>query len=135
MLDYRRFKDICELFACGKVDQARRLLMEMQSRCLALRDEIAMLKMRLTELEGLLNLAENMYCEHGFYWLSSHGLRQGPFCPRCYEADGALIRLERKSGFLYCPYCSESFEKELSHCQGAGSAKILVFDRSVNKIV
>ena len=42
MLDYRLFKEINDLFAAGRHDKARRLLMEVQSRGIALHDEISL---------------------------------------------------------------------------------------------
>ena len=98
MLDYRRFKEINDLFASGQPEKARRLLMEMQSRCIALRDEMSMLKVRLQTFEDILYLSQNLYEEYGFYWLRTAGIKQGPFCPHCYESEGALI------------YCSTSYK-------------------------
>lgn len=110
MLDYRLFKEINDLFAAGRHDKARRLLMEVQSRGIALHDEISMLKARLKNLEDAICLAETLTLEKGFYWLSAGGLRQGPFCPRCYEYEGGLIRLERARGSLCCPYCHATYQ-------------------------
>ena len=81
MLDYRRFKEINDLFASGQPEKARRLLMEMQSRCIALRDEMSMLKIRLQTLEDILYLSQNLYEENGFYWLRTAGVKQGTVLP------------------------------------------------------
>ena len=43
MLDYYRFKDIDDLFARGRNDEARHLLMEMQARYIAVNDRYAFL--------------------------------------------------------------------------------------------
>ncbi len=110
MLDYRRFKQINDLFASGKLEQARHLLMEMHSRCIALRDEMNMLKVRLQTFEDILYLSQNLYEEYGFYWLRTAGVKQGPFCAHCYESEGALIRLEKQHKVLLCPYCSTSYK-------------------------
>lgn len=128
MLDYCRFRDIHDFFASGQPEKARRLLMEIQSRCIALRDEISMLKLRLQTAEEALYLSQNLYREDGFYWLRSAGARQGPFCPRCYEAEGALIRLERIAEGLGCPLCNELY-KLPTHKQGCSQARILRFAR------
>lgn len=110
MLDYRRFKEINELFLSGQTEKARHLLMEMQSRCIALRDEMSMLKIRLQTLEDALYLAQNLHEENGFYWLHTSGVRQGPFCPRCYETEGGLVRLEKRKSGLECPYCHALYQ-------------------------
>lgn len=135
MLDYRRFKEINDLFASGQTEKARRLLMEMQSRCIALRDEMSMLKIRVQSLEDVLYLAQNLFEEQGFYWLNTKGLRQGPFCPRCYETQGGLIHLEKRKQRLSCPCCHTSYnplpEMDAANpaCGKTGAAKILHFAR------
>ena len=102
MLDYRLFKEINDLFTSGQYRKARQLLMEIQSRSIALRDEINMLRARLKTLEDAAFLNENLQSQNGFYWLFTNNLRQGPFCPHCYESEGALIRLERSHKTLCC---------------------------------
>lgn len=109
MMDYCRFRDINDLFAKGQPQKARRLLMEMQSRCIALRDEITMLKIRLQTAEDALFLSKNLFRENKLYWLRAGESRQGPFCPACYESEGALIRLEKYKQEWICPYCHQSF--------------------------
>ncbi|MDR1857000.1 MAG: hypothetical protein LBR22_07560 [Desulfovibrio sp.] len=105
MLDYRRFKEINDLFAAGQTVKARRLLMEQQSKSIALQDENDMLHVRLKTYEDILQVARNLCNERGFYWLKTDGVKQGPFCPRCYELEGGLIRLERRRKDLICPCC------------------------------
>lgn len=133
MLDYCRFRDINNFFANGQPERARRLLMEIQSNCIAMHDEIGMLKLRLQTAEEALYLAVNLYQEGGFYWLKSPGSRQGPFCPRCYESEGALIRLERGMNGLACPYCNEPYKQDAllskGPCAFAGQARIIKFAR------
>lgn len=131
MLDYCRFRDINDFFANGQPEKARRLLMEIQSRCIALRDEICMLKLRLQTAEEALYLAGNLFQENGFYWLKSPTSIQGPFCPRCYESEGAFIRLEKTREGLACPYCNELYKQEIPASQEARNrpARILRFAR------
>lgn len=107
MLDYRRFKEINDLFAAGQPEKARHLLMELQSRCIALRDEMERLRGQIRTLEDILYLSKNLSRENGFYWLQTPGVRQGPFCPQCYDTVGALIRLEKTDHALCCPYCGQ----------------------------
>ena len=131
MLDYRLFKEINDLFAAGRDDKARRLLMEVQSRSIALRDEMNMLQIRLKTLEDAVHLARNLYSKNGFYWLKTEGADQGPFCPRCYDTEGGLIRLERADGTLHCPYCHATFTSQwnddIDDVTGARHARIIPF--------
>ena len=134
MLDYLRFKEINALFASGHYEEAKHLLLEAQARCLALRDEMRMLRIRLQSLEEALALARNLYCEHGFYWLKTNGVRQGPFCPRCYDQEAILVHLDKMGDALACAYCGEVFRKPASSpppdaTPPARHAKILKFAR------
>jgi hypothetical protein len=114
MLNYRRFKEINDLFASGQPEKARQQLMEVQSRCIALRDEMNMLKTRVQTFEDVLYLSQNLYEENGLYWLRTSGLKQGPFCPRCYESEGGLVRLEKNGRDLRCSYCHADYPGKAS---------------------
>ncbi len=131
MLDYRRFKEINDLYASGESEKARHLLMEMQSRCIALRDEMSMLKVRLQSIEDVLYISKNLYEENGFYWLKTGAVRQGPFCPECYAREGGLIRLEKDRNNLKCSYCHFRYASDSANFGTASSrhARILPFAR------
>ena len=119
MLDYRRFKEINELFASGHAEEARRLLMELQSRCIALKDERDRLKLRLHSFEDVLHISSNLFMENGLYWLRlPDSVKQGPFCPQCYDSEGGLIRLERDRGALLCAYCGSRYKSSLHILNG-----------------
>lgn len=115
MLNYRQFKEINELFAQGQNAKARHRLMEVQSHCIALQDEMERLKIRLQTMEDILYLRKNLFEEHGFYWLrTAGGVKQGPFCPHCYELEGGLVRLEKRvDQGLICPYCNSTYTTNL----------------------
>ncbi|MDD4701725.1 MAG: hypothetical protein PHI96_05845 [Desulfovibrio sp.] len=133
MLNYRLFKEINDLFASGQYRKARHLLMEVQSRCIALRDEISLLQVRLKTLEDAAVLKENLEAKDGFYWLFTDTLRQGPFCPHCYESEGGLIRLERSHKALQCPYCHATYavmaNEEYQEGSAVRHARIIPFAR------
>lgn len=105
MLDYQRFKEINDCVAQGRQEEARRLLMELQSRCIALKDQMDSLKIQVRELEDMLFLAQTLCFDGRFYWIRIAGRNMGPFCPHCYNGDGGLVRLEQKTDELHCPYC------------------------------
>lgn len=109
MLDYYRFKTVCDLFMQGKTEEARLELAELQRRYVALCDENTTFKMQTQEYEDILYLARNLILNGGFYWLITGSIRQGPFCPHCYDRDGLLMRLSGERGERFCPSCRESF--------------------------
>lgn len=135
MLDSHRFKDIEDLFSSGRTSEARHLLMEMQARYIAICDENAILKMQVHEFEDILYLARNLVFDGSCYWLVAGGIKQGPFCPCCYDREGALIRLDAEEtgdGKWRCATCGVVIDREyaqvpLSSSRPRRSAKVLPF--------
>lgn len=136
MLEYYRFKEINDLFQKGRNEEARHLLMEMQARYIAMCDENSFLKMQVHELEDVLYLAKNLSFDGSCYWLLTGGIKQGPFCQRCYNQDGALLRLDTQNGEWICPACGmvhdhlypDRFETALAR-RAPRPAKIIPFSR------
>lgn len=140
MLDYYSFKEINDLFAQGRAEQGRHRLMELQSRYIAMRDEMESLRQQVQEFEDILYLSKNLICIDDFYWLKVGSVRQGPFCPDCYQRDGALTRLECLKDHLRCPYCGSVHKRpaiadnnadQMSNQQGdaARSSRVIQFAR------
>lgn len=109
MLDYYRFKAVSDRFMQGKTEEARLELAELQRRYVALCSENIAFKMQMQEYEDILYLARNLILEDQFYWLITGHIRQGPFCPHCYNKDGLLMRLSGDSDERHCTTCRESF--------------------------
>ena len=114
MLDYWKFKEINALFMRGYFEEARRMLMELQARYIALYDEVSVLKKQVQEFEDILFLAQNLVTDEGRYWLRTGSIRHGPFCKPCYEYTGKLIRLESHKSVWRCPYCGLLHSREPS---------------------
>ena len=112
MLDYWSFKEIHELFIQGRFEEARRILMELQARYIALHDEVRVLKKQVQEFEDILFLSQNLITEGEQYWLRTGSVRHGPFCKPCYEYTGKLIRLESHKSVWRCPYCGLLHSRE-----------------------
>lgn len=49
-----------------------------------------------SQLEGKADSQEKLVYEAPFYWLGKGVERDGPFCQKCYDADGKLIRLQKR---------------------------------------
>lgn len=149
MLDYYRFKAVSDLFLQGKTEEARLELAELQRRYVALCDENTTYKMQVQEYEDVLYLARNLVMDDDFYWLITGNIRQGPFCPHCYNTDGLLMRLSGDPGDRYCTSCrtayagqsgeeealavSQDFTEDGTYIPAAGSsqrkAKVIPFGR------
>lgn len=111
MLEYYRFKQVYDLFMKGREAEAREELAELQGRYVALCDENTTLKMQLQEYEDILYLARNLVYDGSFYWLITGSIRQGPFCPVCYDREGLLMRLSGEPPERFCTGCREVFHR------------------------
>ncbi|WCB47620.1 hypothetical protein [Nitratidesulfovibrio vulgaris] len=115
MLDYYKFKEINDLFLKGRIDEARHLLTEMQTRYVALSDENIMLRSQVQEFEDILYLSRNLVFDGYCYWLLTGEIKQGPFCESCYKRDGVLVRLDSRSKSWQCPSCGTHHERNVEH--------------------
>jgi hypothetical protein len=136
MLDYYRFKDIDDLFGMGRHEEARHLLMEMQASYISVCEENSTLRMQVHEFEDILYLARNLVFDGACYWLITGGIKQGPFCPHCYNRGGILIRLDFEEGLWRCVSCGATQDHECSPSarppaeSGGKPAKVIPFSVS-----
>ncbi|MCL2122996.1 MAG: hypothetical protein FWH34_02790 [Desulfovibrionaceae bacterium] len=125
MLDYSTFKEIHALFTQGHFKEARRILMELQARYIALCDEVRVLKKQVQEFEDILFLSQNLITEGEQYWLRTGGIKHGPFCKSCYEYTGKLMRLESHKNVWRCPYCGLLHSRTLGLAVAVNSPQAL----------
>ena len=91
-------KDIYDLAMKGATLELREQLLKMREEAFVLQEENIKLKTRVSELEVALSLRENLSFDGSVYWLTlQNGQNDGPYCQRCYDADGKLIRLQASS--------------------------------------
>lgn len=118
MLEYFRFKEIHDLYAKGRAEDARQQLSELQARYVNLCDENAMLRTQIQGYEDILYLSRSLIFDGIFYWLITGSIKQGPFCPVCYNRDGLLLRLTDDGSSRRCLTCGSQFNRS----QTAGEA-------------
>ena len=111
MLEYFRFKEIHDLYAKGRVEDARQQLSELQARYVNLCDENAMLRTQIQGYEDILYLSRSLIFDGIFYWLITGSIKQGPFCPVCYNRDGLLLRLTDDGSSRHCLTCGSRFDR------------------------
>ena len=111
MLEYYRFRDIYELFLKGKAEEAKQNLQELQARYLALCDENISLRSQVQGYEDILYLSRNLVFDGSFYWLMTGSIKQGPFCPSCYNREGFLLRLTDDGKARQCLTCGAQFDR------------------------
>lgn len=111
MLEYYRFKEISDLFATGRPEEAKLRLMELQARYVHLCDENTVLRTQMQGYEDILYLSRNLIFDGSYYWLITGSIKQGPFCPTCYNRDGLLLRLADDGITRRCAVCSTRYER------------------------
>jgi hypothetical protein len=68
-------------------------ILDIQTKMAELANENHALKLRISELEQAGELAGKLVYQESVYWLLIEGVSDGPFCPKCWDAEKKLIRL------------------------------------------
>ena len=111
MLEYFRFKEVHDLYARGQVEEARHHLSELQIHYVNVCDENAMLRAQIQGYEDILYLSRSLIFDGVFFWLITGSIKQGPFCPVCYNRDGLLLRLTDDGSSRHCLTCGSYFNR------------------------
>ena len=111
MLEYFRFKEIHDLYTNGQIEDARHQLSELQARYVNLCDENAVLRTQIQGYEDILYLSRSLIFDGIFFWLITGSIKQGPFCPVCYNRDGLLLRLTDDGASRHCLTCGSRFKR------------------------
>ena len=111
MLEYFRFKEIHDLYVGGQLEEARHQLSELQARYVNLCDENTVLRTQIQGYEDILYLSRSLVFDGIFFWLITGSIKQGPFCPVCYNRDGLLLRLSDDGSSRHCLTCGSRFKR------------------------
>jgi hypothetical protein len=67
---------------------------------------------KIRELEEALTVKGKLDYEAPYYWLKDGDKKFGPFCQQCKDADGKLIRLQKRrvQGGWECKTCGKHFD-------------------------
>ncbi len=99
------FKRALNLAKEGKYDEAEALLKSLQDEFLAICEENEALKLQLTEVADVLDLADKVQFDGQKYWLIEGDEKKGPFCQVCYDRDGLLVHLQEHENHWECQNC------------------------------
>jgi hypothetical protein len=68
---------------------------------------------QIKKLEEDLKIKNKLEWEPPVYYLINDNLKDGPFCPQCYDSEKKLIRLQgNNEGSWRCLTCKNSFAEE-----------------------
>lgn len=99
---FKRALDLCKN---GKHEEAEVLLKSLQEEFLAVCEENEALKLQLTEVADVLDLADRVQFDGQKYWLQDEDGKKGPFCQVCYDRDGLLVHLQEHENHWECQSC------------------------------
>jgi len=104
-------KEIYEIIKKAANLDLQEKMVNLREEAVALQEENVALKTKVSELEEKLYIKENIDFRNGVYWLKEGDEENGPFCQKCYDSDGKLIRLQDQghSGQWYCKTCGEDY--------------------------
>ncbi len=84
----------------GNVDLYRRIV-DLEGEIIELSADNHTLKERVADLEQTLKIRAQLKFEAGVYWMIDGQNKEGPYCQRCYDADGKLIHLHPRTADGY----------------------------------
>src|SRR5690349_13690215 len=90
------YKEIVDLVKTGLTIEAQEKIMELRVAALEIQEENLKLRSKVSQLEAELSLTRDLHFEGttGLYWRHvAPDRREGPFCARCYDTNGKLVRL------------------------------------------
>lgn len=99
------FKRALNLCKEGKYNEAEALLKSLQDEFVAISEENEALKLQLTEVADVLDLADKVQFDGQKYWLMDEEEKKGPFCQVCYDRDGLLVHLQEHDNHWECQNC------------------------------
>lgn len=96
----------------GKIEQYKQIL-EAQEKLLEMQKKIADFEEENRSLKERLKTKEKLTYENDAYWSNGKGQKIGPFCSKCWEDEGKLLRMHyQKNSYRYtCPKCHTLIDK------------------------
>jgi hypothetical protein len=105
-------KDVYELAKRGATIELQERLMQLREQAIELQEEIFTLKTRNRKLEEALTIKEALTWDGSVYWRElPDGEKEGPYCQKCYDVDGKLVRLHEGTEYWHCHACTMAFDK------------------------
>jgi hypothetical protein len=104
-----KYKDIVDLVKKGSTLEAQEKILELREAALELQEENLALKEELNQLKEELAKSDALSFENGVYWLSNNGEKEGPFCPKCHDTKGQLVRMHKDGNGWWCYTCALGF--------------------------
>lgn len=83
-----------------KIVELMDTLVKAKSDLVEIKEKLVEKDNTIIELKKQLSLKDSIIFEEPFYWKKLEGdAKDGPYCAKCYDVSGKLIRLIKKSGY------------------------------------
>jgi len=101
------FKDVLKIADAANNFELYKKVVELQTSVLALQEENQALKERIREIENRNDIAGRLHVKDNAYYLNDGKQLDGPYCMRCWDVDGKLVRerLGATPGTHFCFHC------------------------------
>jgi hypothetical protein len=94
----------------GKIEQYQQIL-DAQEKLLEQQKRIFDLEKENQELKEKFNLKKNLIHRAEVYYLKDGEKEDGPFCAKCYDVEGLLVRMTHwNPGVNRCPNCVMTYK-------------------------
>ena len=91
---------ILELVKKGYTLEAQEQIMKLREAALVIQEENLSLREGLAKLRAQVETDKTMVFERTLYWRVKDGVKEGPFCSRCYDEHQRLARLHNGRGYV-----------------------------------
>jgi len=109
-------KDAGRIEITQHVISLQQTMMALQAESAELAEQNHDLKTKIRELLDQLRMGDEFYFERNAYWRGEGDEREGPFCSRCFDAEGKAVRMTQNSpGHGYCYNCKAGILLESSN--------------------
>lgn len=107
-IDKEAEKKVSEAFE--KIGTVQDTLFFIREELLRLQEENRVLKEQNRILEDNLSTRQGLIYEKPSYWQEKDGVKDGPFCQKCYDAEQKLIRLQdANNDTWHCRACKSAY--------------------------
>lgn len=96
----------------NKIEEYAQIL-EVQQQLLDMQKQIQDLESANRKLKEQIEIRDSLSIDRGAYWRLVGEEKAGPYCTRCYDVDGKLVRLtvtDRGRYWATCPNCKSMAE-------------------------
>ncbi len=102
-------KELADLIQkLGNVELYRKIV-ELEGQIIDLTRQNHGLSEQVRELQQQLTIKGQIRYEKQVYWLEDGASKDGPYCQRCYDVQGKLVRLQPWEGAWTCYDCKNTF--------------------------